>query len=148
MASESPPPPKWLAQPPSAFDIVAAYYPEINPKGELRLRPCLILDVLRGKRTGTVACRIAYGTKNLKFQQRKHLDLIVQNAADLDSFGLAVATRFDLSRRNIVDLLWDESNFGCWSGYFHPKIGALTESYVRDYAYLMALRHSNGQLDE
>lgn len=68
MASGSPSPPKWVAQQPSAFDIVATYFPESQPKGELELRPCLVLDVLRNKRTGAVACRVAYGTKN------KHLD--------------------------------------------------------------------------
>jgi hypothetical protein len=101
------------------------------------------LDVLRGCDSGAIACRIAYGTKNLKFVQRKNLDLIVQNAADLNAMGLSMATRFDLDDTNIVLLPWTEEFFGCWSGNTHPKIGSLPESYVRDYAFVMALRQSN-----
>lgn len=143
-----PNPPSWLSQPPSAFDIVAAYFPETNPKGELRLRPCLVLDLLKGKETGAIACRVAYGTKTLKFHQRKYLDLIIQNAVDIESFGLATATRFELSRKNILDLPWNEEFFGCWSGHHHPHIGTLNVEYAKSYAYLMALRQSNGQLDD
>lgn len=145
MALGSPPAhnPGWLAQPPSAFDIVAARYPETKPKAELRLRPCLVLDVLRGKKSGDIACCVTYGTKNLKLVQRKHLDLIIQNAADLSEIGLAMATRFDLDERNVVILPWSDEFFGCWTGYPHPKIGALTEDYVKEYAYLMMIRRSN-----
>lgn len=143
MASDSPSKPhlRWLSQPPSAFDIVTAYFPETNPKGELRLRPCLVLEVMR-RPNGQIGCRVAYGTKNLKFVQRKDLDLIVQNAADLDLVGLPMATRFDLDARNLVTLPWTEEFFGCWTGYEHPKIGALTEDYVKSYAYIMALRQA------
>lgn len=140
MASDSPTQPSWIAQQPSAFDIVAAYYPESEPKGALRLRPCLVLDVLRGKNTGNVACRVVYGTKTLKYQQRKHLDIIVQNSADIDAMGLSMATRFVLDPEATVDLPWTTEFFGCWDGHHHPKIGTLLESYVRDYAYCMAMR--------
>lgn len=141
MASNTPP--NWLTQPPTAFDLVAARFPETKPKGELRLRPCLVLNVLRGKSDGAIACRLAYGTKHLKFIQRKTLDIIVQNHDDLDAMGLSMATRFDLDPKNVVILPWNEENFGCWSGYPHPKIGALTEDYIKTYAYIMALRQAN-----
>lgn len=139
----SPTPPKWLTQPPTAFDLVTARFPESNPKGELRLRPCLVLNVLRGKTDGAIACRVAYGTKNLKFIQRKTLDIIVQNHDDLDSMGLSMATRFDLDPKNVAVLPWTEEYFGCWTGYQHPKIGALSEDYIKTYAYIMALREAN-----
>lgn len=139
-------PSNWWLQPPSAFDILTAYFPESNPKGELRLRPCLVLDVLRNQH-GSIACRIAYGTKNIKFVQRKDLDLIIQNAAHLDEMGLPYATRFDLSARNIVVLPWDQENFGCWRGYPTPQISFLPEEYIKDYAYLMAIRQSSGRTD-
>lgn len=139
----SPTPPKWLTQPPTAFDLVTARFPESNPKGELRLRPCLVLNVLRGKTDGAIACRLAYGTKNLKFIQRKTLDIIVQNHDDLDSMGLSMATRFDLDSKNVAVLPWTEEYFGCWTGYQHPKIGALSEDYIKTYAYIMALREAN-----
>ena len=125
------PPPKWLTQPPSAFDIVTGYFPESKPKGALRLRPCLVLDVLRGKESGQIACRIAYGTKNLKFVQRRYLDLIIPNASDLNSMGLSTATRFDLDSRNTALLPWTEEFFGCWAGYNMPKICTLTEDYIK-----------------
>lgn len=98
---------------------------------------------MRRPKTGEIGCRIAYGTKNLKFVQRKNLDIIIQNTADLDAVGLPMATRFDLDERNIVTLPWTEEFFGCWSGYPHPKIGALTEEYVKSYAYIMALRQAD-----
>lgn len=141
MASSTPP--NWLTQPPTAFDLVAARFPETKPKGELRLRPCLVLNVLRGKADGAIACRLAYGTKHLKFIQRKALDIIVQNHDDLDAMGLPMATRFDLDEKNVVILPWNEENFGCWSGYQHPKIGALSEEYIKNYAFIMALRQAN-----
>lgn len=143
MASDgsSTPPPDWLSQPPAAFDIVAAYYPETRPKGELMLRPCLVLDVLRSKKGGDFACRVAFGTKNLKFH-RRHVDLIIQNAADLNTIGLPMATRFDLDQKNLIILPWTEEFFGCWRGYSHPRIGKLTEAYVKEYAYLMMMRLS------
>jgi hypothetical protein len=100
------------------------------------------LEVIHGKKSGAIACRIAYGTKNLKFVQRKNLDLIIQNAADLSAVGLPMATRFDLDAKNIITLPWTTEFFGCWSGYRHPRIGSLTEDYVKSYAYVMALRQS------
>lgn len=145
MVSDSVSPPEWLAQQPSAFDIVTAKFPEREPKGALQLRPCLVLDVLRGKVSGKVACRVAFGTKNLKFIQRRGLDLIIQNAADLDAIGLPLATRFDLDNRNVVDLPWTDESFGCWAGHRHPKLGSLTEEYVKEYLYIMALRQANKQ---
>lgn len=90
-----------------------------------------------------VACRVAYGTKNLKTYQRLTKDIIIQNAADLDSIGLPMATRFDLDERNLVTLPWTSEFFGCWTGFPSPVIGALTEEYVRQYAYIMAVRQAN-----
>ncbi|MEP1802959.1 MAG: hypothetical protein ABJJ71_17550, partial [Lentilitoribacter sp.] len=84
--------PSWVAQQPSAFDIVACYFPEkdVTDGGEIfKLRPALVLKVLKGKNTGSIACEVAYGTKNLKFVQRKNRDVIIQNAADLTIIGLA-----------------------------------------------------------
>lgn len=129
--------PLWLSQQPSALDIVTAYYPETQPQGDLRLRPCLVMNVLRGKDDGAIACHLTYGTKNLRLAQRQHLDLIVQNMQDMDAMGLAVATRFVLDERAFVTLPWTEEFFGCWSGYNSPRIGTLLEDYRRDFAYQM-----------
>lgn len=142
MASDLPPQSKWLARVPSAFDIVTAYYPETNPKGELRLRPCLVLDVLKGRTSGKFALRVAYGTRNLQVARRSKVDLIIQNHRHLNDVGLPTATRFSLNEADIVALPWAEEFFGCWHGHSHPIIGSLTETYIRDYAYCMALRQS------
>ena len=131
-------PPKWLQQPPTAFDIVTAYYPETKPKGDLRLRPCL--SVLQGKTSGGFALQVAYGTKHLKFQQRKSVDLIIQNHTHLQEHGLAMATRFNLDTDNIVVLPWTEEFFGCWTGRHHPRIGHLSENYIRDLAFSLMMR--------
>lgn len=71
---------------------------------------------------------------------RQHLDVIVQNATDMDQFGLYYATRFDLD--NTAVLPWERTFFGCWSGYETPVIGNLTEPYIKDYAYKMMVRLS------
>jgi hypothetical protein len=131
--------PSWIAQHPSVFDIVTCFFPEREGAEEMpKLRPSLVLEVLKGRKTGAIACRIAYGTRNLKFVQRKDRDVIIQNAADLVLVGLPMATRFDLD--NTLVLPWQPEFFGCWTGYDHPKIGQLTETYVKDYAYTMMLR--------
>lgn len=142
-SAQSSNPPNWLAQPPSAFDIIATRFPETKPKGRIQLRPCLVLEVLKGKTSGSIALRMAFGTKNLKFAQRQYLDLIIQNAADLNAMGLPMATRFDLDARNVAALPWTEEFFGCWTGYPHPKIARLPDDYVKSYLYLMALRQAN-----
>jgi hypothetical protein len=101
------------------------------------------LNVLKGKSDGAIACRLAYGTTNLKFIQRKDHDIIVQNHDDLNVIGLSRATRFDLDPRNVQVVPWTKEFFGCWTGYSHPKIGALTESCIKTYAFIMALREAN-----
>lgn len=131
---------EWEASPPAAFDIVTCYFPESEPKpeGKLKLRPALVLSVLRGKTTGAWAVRVAYGTSTLKLMQREHLDLIIQNATDMRLMGLAKATRFDLDE--VVTLPWTRTHFGCWSGYQSPLIGTLLTEYAKDLAWLMLKR--------
>ena len=134
--------PRWVAHPPSRFDIVATYFPEsIAPEPGLKLRPGLVVSVHKGNKTGAYACRIAYGTKNLKIIDRRHLDIIIQNARHLPMLGLHRATRFDLD--HIIMLPWTKEFFGCWSGNASPRIGALIETYIREYAYLMMRRGSS-----
>ena len=92
---------------------------------------------------GTFACRIAYGTTYLKYVQRRYLDLIIQDPADLDQIGLAHPTRFDLD--SIALLPWASEFFAVWRGYRTPRIGALTEKHIREYAFLMLRRDSAGR---
>ena len=131
----------WWLTPPSQFDIVSAFFPErgFDVPG-LKLRPALVLAVFQEEESGDYACRLAFGTKVLKLMQRRHLDLIIQNATHLQQLGLYRATRFDLDL--LVTVPWNAEFLGCWSGYRSPVIGTLTEDYVREYAYLMMRRTS------
>ena len=131
--------PLWVDALPSSYDIVTAYYPETKPKSELRLRPCLVVQVVEGE-DGAKACVVVFGTKHLKVAKRGHLDIIVGNAADIAQFGLSMATRFDLD--SPVPLPWHPEAFGCWSGHSHPVIGSLSEPFIRDYAFKMLSRRS------
>lgn len=143
MASDETPPAEWFKRPPSALDIVTCYYPETQPEpGGPKLRPALVLSVLRDKTMGMIALRIAYGTTNLKLMQRSESDLIVQNAEDMRIIGLPRATRFDLEE--LVILPWCPPYFECWEGYETPKIGQLTEPYAKDLAWLMLKREQRG----
>lgn len=131
---------EWYRRPPSAFDIVTCNFPEADPPpdGSLKLRPALVLSVLRQKTTGMIALRIAYGTSVLKLLQREHLDLIIQNATDLRLIGLPRATRFDLD--NTVELPWCPPHFDTWAGYSSPIIGTLTQDYAKEVPWLMLKR--------
>jgi hypothetical protein len=98
------------------------------------------LTVLQGKTSGGYACKVAYGTKELKIIKRGTVDLIIQHTPHVTQMGLARPTRFDLDC--VVTLPWNEEFFGCWVGRQSPVIGSLTEAYIRDYAFLMMKRLS------
>jgi len=60
--------PDWVRSPPSAFDIVTSRYPERGSAGpSSKLRPCLVIAVLKTDEIGGFACRIVYGTTALKY---------------------------------------------------------------------------------
>jgi hypothetical protein len=133
--------PSWTESPPFAYDIVSCWYPENDPLNPgPKLRPALVLAVFQGKTTGSFACRVAYGTRELKIIHRRTLDLIVQRAVDIRQFGLKSATRFDLDC--VAVLPWMPRFFDCWDGYSSPQIGSLNEEYIREYAFLMMKRLS------
>lgn len=133
--------PAWLKTPPSAYDIATAWYPEDDePERGPKLRPCLVLTVLKGMTSRLFACKVAYGTKELKIIKRQSLDLIIQHTPHVHQMGLARPTRFDLDC--VSTLPWDEEFFGCWTGCTSPVIGSLTEDYIKEYAYLMMKRAS------
>lgn len=141
---DSEPAAEWFLRPPAAFDIVSARFPEVNPQpdGSFKLRPALVLSVLRDDADGMIAARVAYGTTNLKLMQREGLDLVIQNAADLRIIGLAMATRFDLDE--ILIMPWCPPHFDCWTGYETPVIGRLTLEYAKDLAWMMLKREQQG----
>ena len=136
----------WTTERPNAYEVVTAYFPETATEETddwVKLRPCLIMNVNKGRTTGTIALKIAYGTRKLKFPSRGSIDLIIQNSKDLDDIGLPCATRFDLD--NTVTLPWTHDYFGCWPNRVSPYIGSLTEFYIKEYAYRMMMRTKPGE---
>ena len=129
---------KFRTDAPNAFDIVSCLYPSMNdtlPK----LRPALVLNQFKDKKSGNFYCDVAFGTSSLKLKNRQHVDLIIQKSSDLNMIGLPRATRFDLDKTCILP--WHDDFFKCWRGYPSPLIGSLTETYVKEYAYCMMVRH-------
>jgi len=139
-------PPKWQAWPPAAYDIVATYFPERDPEpdGSPKLRPALVLNVFVDEESSLHFCEVAYGTTNLKFPQRGHLDLMIQNAADMRDIGLHRATRFDLDKENVLILPWTNEFFDCWDGMDTPYMGSLTEDYLKALAWVLFKREQQG----
>ena len=128
--------PSWLGTPPSTFDIVTGYFPEISPASAgPKLRPLLVTRVLTNRVTGDFACEVAYGTSSLKIATRQLDDVIVQNINDLDEMGLAQATRFVVDPKQRVILPWKTDHFGCWTGKRTPRIGTLLTTYQKDVAF-------------
>jgi len=111
--------PGWCSRPPRVGNIVTCLYPG-DPKG--RLRPVLVLETQAGS-SGSFAVRVAYGTTSLDHATRGKIDLIVDNRADIDECGLAVATRFDLE--NIATIPWEPPFCDCWRGFETPVLGEL-----------------------
>jgi len=140
MASTSGEAAVWTFSPPSAYDIITAYYPEEGADPGPKLRPTLCLTVLQGKITGAFACKVAYGTKELKIIKRGTVDLVIQHPPHVQQLGLVRPTRFDLDC--VATLPWNEEFFGCWGGHQSPVIGSLTEDHIREYAFLMMKRQS------
>jgi len=127
---------EWIVVPPSRFDIVAAWFPEDQaPNPGPKLRPALVLQVLRSSRIEFFACKIAYGTKSLKLRQRQGWDLIIQDPLELEALNLPVPTRFDLDHTLIAP--WRVEFFGCWKGFASPIIGHLTDYYVRELGFCL-----------
>jgi hypothetical protein len=124
--------PRWVSRPPRVGNIITCLYPA-DPKG--RLRPCLVLEIQSGSEGG-FAVRVAYGTKSLDYDTRGDIDLIIEKSIDIDTCGLAVATRFDLE--NMATIPWEPPQCDCWKGYATPILGELPTSKQIDCAYKLA----------
>jgi len=75
--------PSWTSHPPRVGNIITCLYPG-DPKG--RLRPVLVLETQAGS-GGSFAVRVAYGTSSLDTETRGKIDLIIDDAADIDECG-------------------------------------------------------------
>lgn len=132
----------WETNPPSAFDIVTGYFPEANPRPEGAVnRPLLILRTATDKQTGDIACKVAYGTKNLKTLTRGAEDFIVSNISLMNQLGLKYPTRFVLHpESNRMWMPWKRPHFEPWSGYDSPVIGSMDEDSAKEIVWRLASR--------
>jgi hypothetical protein len=121
--------PGWVSRPPSVGSVVTCLYPG-DPKA--RLRPCLVLGVATGS-AGGYAIHVAYGTSQLDKDKRGDIDLIIEDAADINACGIALATRFDLE--NTAAIVWEPPEFDCWHGRYSPVLGSLPRDKQIDCAY-------------
>jgi hypothetical protein len=110
-----PPGPEWtyheLGSLPRVLDIVWCRFPydfDTLQPGQ-KARPVLVRQRLIDIGTRRGALQIAYGTRNLKPEQRV-LDLIITDPGTLDELGLSEATRFDLD--HVITLPWCREFFG------------------------------------
>jgi hypothetical protein len=82
---------------PRRYDIVWCRFPlDGNDEPGLKLRPVLVRAAKRDTQSGRSAVVVSYGTSNLKLGQRDRIDLVIQNATQLNRLHLPKATRFDL----------------------------------------------------
>jgi hypothetical protein len=65
-----------------------------------KVRPALVRAVKKDPTTERGAVKVYYGTSQLKLNTRGHIDLVIQNNAELRRLDLPMATRFDLDRYN------------------------------------------------
>jgi hypothetical protein len=98
----------------------------------------LVTQVLRGRQTGRIAVRVAYGTSVLRFPEKQSSDLIIQNISDMDECGLQRPTRFVLAPDQQELLIWDATNFAPWGGSGSPRRGRLPLDLQKDYVWIMA----------
>jgi len=131
----------WEKFPPSAFDVVTGYFPEKKPrKGGPMCRPLLVLTVRENKDRGLFACRVAYGTSNVKASSRRYSDLVIQNLSCMNQMGLKNPTRFVLHpKSNLIWLPWTEKYFCTWSGMSGPRIGSTPINVQKDAAWILAV---------
>jgi hypothetical protein len=82
---------------PRRYEIAWCRFPlEANGHPGSKLRPVLVRATKCDMASNRTAIVASYGTTNLKIGRRDRIDLVIQNAAQLDRLGLPHATRFDL----------------------------------------------------
>jgi hypothetical protein len=74
------------------------------------VRPALVRAVERNPKTGRGRVKVYYGTIKLDLNKRRHIDLIIQNAARLYELDLPAAVRFNLDYCNWLP--WAHEFFG------------------------------------
>jgi hypothetical protein len=134
--------PGWERTTPAIYSIVTGFFPEASPKDTWATnpRPLLVCGTAKDSASGTIFCRIAYGTtKNLDKAHRD--DLVIGNLAVLDKLNLKHPTRFVIfSGRQMVIMPWTSEFFRPWSNQKTPILARLPEDIQRYVgAFLAAL---------
>lgn len=128
---------------PEPLDIVWARFPfdeKPGVPGE-KPRPGLVFSTFEIE-PGRFSVQIAYGTSNLKTENRP-FDFRIQNFRMMQFAGLSQATRFDLDR--IKFLPWDDQWFESpnLAKYATPVIGKLLDDPAERLRNLLRVRADN-----
>ena len=114
------------------YSIVTGFFPETSPKETWATnpRPLLVCGTAKDETSGTIFCRIAYGTSNLSWQREE--DLVIGNLSMLDRLGLKTPTKFVLySGKQILIMPWTQEFFQPWSTYKSPVLSVLPDDMQR-----------------
>lgn len=118
--------PDWIAAPPKNFDIVTGFFPEARPKPNWadNPRPLLVVGVFRGKSSGDVMVRVAYGTSQI--EKIRYPNLVIGNLSHLNDLNLPRPTAFVICPGEQWAILpWSEERFAPWSQFSTPIISRL-----------------------
>lgn len=118
--------PDWISTPPQDFDIVTGFFPEERPKHNWQEnpRPMLVSGVFRGKGSGRVFVRVAYGTSQV--EKVRGQQLVIGNMSHLDNLNLAKPTAFVIQPGEQWAILpWSEQHFSPWADFETPVISKL-----------------------
>ena len=116
----------WTRSHPRIYDIVTGFFPEARPKASWaeNPRPMLVTGVFRGRTSGEIRLRVAYGTSQV--EKIRWPNLNVGNLSNLNDMNLARPTAFVIHPASQMELLrWSDQHFACWSGFSTPIIGRL-----------------------
>ena len=114
---------------PRRYDIAWCRFP-LDGKDEpgIKLRPVLVRATKRDTQSGRSAVVVSYGTSNLKLGRRDRVDLVIQNATQLNRLHLPMATRFDLDIMSIAP--WCSEFFAVPPHAFSIVTGSLDDEQV------------------
>jgi hypothetical protein len=109
-----------------------------------KLRPTLVRATARDTESRRSAVVVSYGTKTLKLGYRDRVDLVIQNAVQLDRLGLTMATRFDLDLLQRVP--WAEEFFAPPPHAQGIVTGVLNEEQLERFRRKLRRREEIAQL--
>lgn len=129
---------------PKRYEIAWCRFPmDDSGRPGRKLRPTLVRATRRDTESTRSAVVVSYGTRNLKLGQRDELDLIIQNAAQLERLGLPMATRFDLDLMNILP--WCSEFFASPPHAAAIVTGQLNDDQIERFKRKLRIREERAQ---